>query len=553
MPPIPILSPVHGPLVDILILMGLGLPLVLLFHRLGIGALIGYLATGALVGPHGPLQLVDHQQLETLAEIGASLLLFALGLELDLHAIKKSWKPLLIGVVGQMGLTIGAGTLIGLLTGLSPGLSFSLGCCLSLSSTLMVLRALDERGLRHRPEGRTVVGLLLAQDLMLAPLLLLLSFASPSSSLKGSWTSVLAMFVCLGATFLVRRLLASRIFSRIRAAQLPELEVAFAVTVALGAAAATQSAGLGAAVGAFCAGLALGVDEHRSHIETSVHPLQGLMAIIFFVSIGVLFDANIIVERPFAVIIALVVSIVIKAALAGLALRLAGLPIKAAIGCGIMTGQIGEFSFVLSQAAFGGSDNPVVKDLYQLMVVVTCLSLAATPLLIRLAIRFLPNTTLDLLKQTGESVLVAGLGPVGNAVVETLRHRNIPMLLVDRNPRLLAPWENAKDIKTHQGRIEDMEDWLPVLGHRPAAVILTFPVADASAVVTQRLRAVDPGLTIIVRVPYESQIEMLLKAGAQHVICDEQATATALIPLLEEAISRHFRIRPATKLPNPKP
>lgn len=528
----------HGPLVDILILFALGLPLVLVFHRLGVGALLGYLATGALVGSHGPLGLVNHEELETLAEIGASLLLFALGLELDLHAISRQWKALLIGVLAQMGLTIGAGSLMGWAFGLSPGLSFSLGCCLSLSSTLMVLRALDERRLRQRPEGRMVVGLLLAQDMMLAPLLLLLSFASPGSNLQSGWGSVFAMIVCLSATFIVRRMLASRIFTRIRSAHLPELEVAFAVTVALGAAAATQSAGLGAAVGAFCAGLALGVDEHRSHIESSVHPLQGLMAILFFVSVGVLFDYHVILERPLAVLMVLAVSISIKAALAGFALRLAGLPIRSAIGCGIMTGQIGEFSFVLSAAAFGGSKDPEIEALYQLMVVVTCLSLAATPLLIRLAMPFLPKTSLEALKTSGDAVLVAGLGPVGNAVVETLHHRGVPMLLVDRNQKLLEPWKGVTDIKIHQGRIEDMEDWLPVIGHRPAAVILTFPIADASAVVTQRLRAVDPGLLIIVRVPYESQIQTLLSAGAQHVICDEQATASALIPLLEGAMRR---------------
>lgn len=528
----------HGPLVDILILFALGLPLVLLFHRLGVGALIGYLATGALVGSHGPLGLVDHHDLETLAEIGASLLLFALGLELDLHAVRRQWQALLIGVLAQMGLTIAAGFLAGWFFGLPPGLAFSLGACLSLSSTLMVLRALDERRLRQRPEGRMVVGLLLAQDMMLAPLLLVLSFVSPGAKLQAGWGSAVGMVVCLVATFVVRRLLASRVFTRIRSAQLPELEVAFAVTVALGAAAATQTIGLGAAVGAFCAGLALGVDEHRSHIESSVHPLQGLMAILFFVSVGVLFDYHVIIEHPVAVLAGLVISVGVKAALAGFALRLAGLPLRSAIGCGIMTGQIGEFSFVLASAAFGGSDDPQIVHLYQLMVVVTCLSLACTPLLIRFAIPFLPRNNLDALKQTGDAVLVAGLGPVGNAVVETLHQRGIPMLLVDRNPRLLAPWRDAKDIKVHQGRIEDIQDWLPVIGHRPAAVILTFPVADASAVVTQRLRAEDPGLVIIVRVPFEAQIPTLLSAGAQHVICDEQATANALIPLLENTVRR---------------
>ena len=153
-----------------------------------------------------------------------------------------------------------------------------------------------------------------------------------------------------------------------------------------------------------------------------------------------------------------------------------------------------------------------------------------------LAGRFLPRSQLDLITEPGETVVVAGLGPVGNTVVQALRSQGLPLLLIDRNEHLLSPWSGDQGIRCHQGRIEDMEDWLPILGHRPALVVLTYPIVDASALVATRLRDLDPDLVIVARAPYESQIEVLERAGVRHVICDERETARALLPLLLAAL-----------------
>jgi CPA2 family monovalent cation:H+ antiporter-2 len=344
--------------------------------------------------------------------------------------------------------------------------------------------------------------------------------------------------LCLVLTVVSRRVLASVLLSRVRALALPELEVAFAVIVALGAAWLTDAAGLGAAVGAFCAGLALGGDEHRHAVESSTRPLQALMAIVFFASMGVLLDPSYMVANPLLVIGSLAATLVVKAALACAALRIAGLGKRAAVGGGIMTAQLGEFSFVLAASAFGHSKD--YHDVYQLAVTVTCLSLVATPLLVAWAVRFLPRSPIEGIKRTGDTIVVAGLGPVGNTVVEALRDQGHPLLLVDRNRNLLKPWAEAPGVRTHLGRIEDMEDWLPVLGHRPALVVLTFPIADTSALVTARLRSLDPLLVIIARSPYDGQVDLLHRAGAQFVICDERETTRALLPMLSEALE-HWR------------
>lgn len=520
-----------GLLTTILLLLGLGLILVLVAQRLGVSALVAYLVTGGLAVSFGWAESSDN--IKTVGEVGAALLLFSIGLELDLPGMRKRIKQVVTGAVMQIGATVCVGGLLMYTLGETWQASLTIGCCLALSSTLMVLRALDEQNLRNKEVGRTIVGLLLTQDVCLAPMVILLSILVPPEGHAGQpfWVPLLGGVALISFTILLRKVVMAKLFARIVAARVPELEVAFSVSVAIGTAFLTESVGLGAAVGAFCAGLAMGGDEHRHSIETATRPLQGLMAILFFMTIGLQFDLNFVMNNVGLVLGALVVSVIIKAALAGFALRLAGLPPRMAIGAGIMVGQVGEFGFVLA------ANGPLNSDTFKLVVAVACLSLTITPFLVMAGRPFLPRSRLaDHLKR-GETIVVAGLGPVGNTVVESLHSEGIPLLLVDRNTKLLAPWQGTEGIRCIEGRIEQMDDWLPELNERPRVVILTFPIPDTSALVAERLRAIDQSMTIIARAPFLAQRETLYRAGVKMVICDEEATAKALQPMLDEILS----------------
>ena len=525
----------HGNL-EVLILLALCFPIVLLTRRLGGSTLIAYIIAGAIAGNTG---IVTHSDsnVHMLAEMGAALLLFSLGLEMDLPNMRKHFKRVLVGAIGQIGLTVAAGTGMMIALGESSETAFIIGCCLALSSTLMVLRALDEQGLRNKEVGHTVIGLLLAQDFALAPLLLIISIILPAQAGHEQNTLHMALGIVglLFMTIFLRRFLASHIINKIRGAQVPELEVAMSITIALGAAYFTENLGLGTAVGAFCAGLALGGDEHRHAIETSTRPLQGLMAIIFFVSIGMQFDVGFVIEKPHLVLGALIISVFFKSVIAIFALRVTGMAMRPAIGAGIMIGQVGEFSFVLVNAAFGSAEAQS-SDIYGLIVAVACLSLALTPLLVQIATRFLPNANIDYFTDQGDTIVVAGLGPVGNTIVKALNERGHPLLLIDRNEKLLAPWQNNDGITCHLGKIEEMDEWLPIIGTKPRVLVLTFPIVDASALVAERVLKMDPDLVIIARSPYEAQIDTLYTAGVRYVICDERESARALEPLLNEIL-----------------
>jgi CPA2 family monovalent cation:H+ antiporter-2 len=317
---------------------------------------------------------------------------------------------------------------------------------------------------------------------------------------------------------------------------MPELETIFGLTIALGAAAATEHIGLGGALGAFAAGLALGGGEHRHAVESNLRPLLGVTAVLFFASMGALFDARFVLANWWQIAALVLASGVLKAGIAAFGLRLAGLPPRSALGTGLLLAQIGEFSFVLATAAFADADDPTIRHLFNLIVATTCISLALAPLLAAFASRLLPRPGIARDARVGDTIVVAGLGPVGNSVVETLRNEGHRLLLVDRNERLLAPWEGVAGVEIHRGRIEQIDDWLPRLGQRPPLVVLTFPIADTSALVARRLREFDPRLVVLARAPFRAQIDVLRSAGVQFVICDEEETTRSLLPLLNEAL-----------------
>jgi monovalent cation:H+ antiporter-2, CPA2 family len=536
----------HG-LGAMLAMLALGLPVALLMQRLGTSALVAYLVAGALAGP-GALGWVQPAQLQPLAEVGAALLLFAIGLEFDLAAIARRWRPVTLAATVQIALTVLAGAGVAVLAGFTGAQGVALGACLAMTSTILLMRVLDERGLTRRPDSQLALGLSLMQDIAVGPLLVLLAFLMPVHHRPDFAWIVGGMLLCAGATVLLRRVLAALVFRRIRAAGLPELEVALSVTVALGAALLTDACGLGAAAGAFCAGLAFGGDASRQAVESSMRPLQGLFAIVFFMAIGALFDPRFAWDNAGAVTVLLIAGLAIKIPLAGFALRLAGLPVRAALGFSLALAPIGEFAFVLAAGAFADSTDPAIQHLYRLVATVTAISLASAPLLLLAAKPLLPKGGLAVADGRGDTIVVAGLGPVGNSVVGILRDRGHPLLLVDRNERLLAAWQDTPGIRLHRGRIEDLEDWLPILGHRPSLIVLAFPVADTSAIVARRLRQAAPDLVILARAPYQAQIDTLAAAGAQCVLCDETATTAALGPVLAEALLLARRSAPAARM-----
>ncbi len=521
-----------GPIV-LLLLMGTALAVITTRFRLG--ALPAYLITGIIAGP-GCLALVEETQVVHLASAGAALLLFALGLDMDLGAMSRRAKTVGTATAIQLALTISVVAGICLLLGLTPAKGLAVGACLAMSSSLLILRGLDEYRMRNKEEGQMALGIALAQDVALGPILVGLSFLLPMGTRPPWWLMVSGVVGLLIGTAVLRLVLASAMLARVRQAQLGELQVAIAVALALGAAWATEHCGLGAAVGAFCAGLAFGRD--RQTVAPAVEPLQGLTAIFFFAATGLLFDPHFVIANPLTVALAVILSMVVKSAIAGFALRVVGMPLRSAIGCGLLLGNVGEFSIILAGNIFTGSTDPQLRELHQIILATCVLSFLGMPGITWLAGRFLPKSRSDLIEEHGETVVVAGLGPVGNTVVQTLSAQGLPLMLVDRNQHLLSPWENDPGIRCHQGRIEDMDDWLPALGHRPALVVLTYPIADTSALVATRLRELDPSLVIVARAPYESQIEVLERAGVRHVICDERETARALLPLLQRALAQ---------------
>ena len=374
-----------GLLRDLLLLVGLAIPIVALAHRLNAPSLVGFFLAGVVVGPHG-LGLIDGpEEIGTLSEIGVALLLFAVGLELSLSHVRRWARSVFVGGSLQVAGTLGAVTVLALAAGIPIRQALFYGALVAMSSTAIVTKAYADRGELDTPQGRSVVSILLFQDLCVLPLMLLVPLlaglgASQAATAGGELARGLLTMTALviGGRFVVTWTLDRVVLFRDR--ELFTLCVGF---FGLGAAVVTFSAGFSIAIGAFIAGLIISESEYGLQALSDVLPFRSLFSGIFFTSIGMLLDIPTVIDQ-FIVLCALAVTLfVLKLAFVTVSvLALGGMFTTAAIS-GLSLAQIGEFSFLL--AAVGLPLGLFREGDYQLFLSAAVLSMMATPFLIHFA------------------------------------------------------------------------------------------------------------------------------------------------------------------------
>ena len=319
-------------LLDLALLFALCVAVVVVFHRLRVPTVAGFLIAGALLGPHS-FKLVSQQELvEQLAEIGVVVLLFTVGMELSLSSLLKMKRSLFLGGGLQILLTIVLGAAFALLGGLPLGTAIFLGFLLALSSTAAISKLLQERGELGSPSGRLAMSICVAQDLAVVPMILLLPLLAGSKDLgfggtllSIGWAFLLVALTTVGLWFIVPRVL--DLVSRTRSREVFVLTV---FTLCLTAALVTSHLGLSLALGAFLVGLVLGESGYHHQATSEVEPFRDALSSLFFVSIGMLFDYRVILEAPLLVTLALIVVIFGKALLVLLVSKMLGLPRRVA-------------------------------------------------------------------------------------------------------------------------------------------------------------------------------------------------------------------------------
>jgi CPA2 family monovalent cation:H+ antiporter-2 len=542
----------------------LGLALVLGFvaARLGLPALVGYLAAGIVIGPFTPGFVADASLAAQLAEIGVMLLMFGVGLHFsldDLMAVKRIAVP---GAVVQMVAATAMGGAMAMFWGWDLGAALVFGIALSVASTVVLLKALEAKGVVDSLNGRIAVGWLVVEDLAMVLVLVLLPALAPmlragagaADSGVGSelWITLGRTLLAVAAFVALMLVLGRRLFpwllwqvTKTGSRELFTLcVIAAAVTIAYGSAALF---GVSFALGAFFAGMVLRESEFSHRAAEESLPLRDAFAVLFFVSVGMLFDPSVIVERPLQVLGVVAVIVVGKSIAAGALVLLLRYPLNTALTVSASLAQIGEFSFIL--AALGLSLQLLPPEGQSLIVAGALISIALNPLVFSfiepierwiltrsaLARRHaqrddplaeLPASTEE--KFLARQVVLVGHGRVGQRIVQALREAGIACVVVDQNRERVEALR-AQGVPAVIGDAADPA--VLIQAHIAEAALLVIAVPDALGVrqMIETARTLNPQVQVAVRSHHEDEARWLESEGAARVFVGEEELAQAML------------------------
>lgn len=512
-------------LIEGVIFLGAAVLLVPLFTRLGLGAVLGYLAAGVLIGPSLLGLIGEADAVLRFSQVGIALLLFIIGLELQPSRLRVMRRPV-FGLGGlQVALTSGALTLAGWLLGLPPLAAGVVGFALALSSTPLVLQLLGERGELQTAHGRHGFALLLFQDLAAIPALAILPLLAtdngpPRPALELALEAGVAVAAVLGLV-LGGRLLLRPGFRLAAGAGSREIFTGAALLVVLGSALAMNAAGLSMALGAFLAGLLLADSEFRHEIEADIEPFKGLLLGLFFMAVGMNADLGLLRSEPLWILALAVGLLALKGASIALAARLYGLPGRDAVDLGVLLAQGGEFGFVLLTAALG---HGLLDDrLVDRLVLAITLSMALTPLLFGAAVRWLRprlaarRRRYDLPEETDPQVIIAGFGRFGQIVGRILKGLRIPYTVLEINPEqvdLVRRYGNT----AYYGDASRLDVLRSARAERARILVLAMDDVEASARTVALVRRHFPHLRILARARDRHHSHVLASLGVHGQI-----------------------------------
>jgi CPA2 family monovalent cation:H+ antiporter-2 len=513
--------------------------------RFRLPTVAGLLAAGAIVGPNGLGLLQSVETIEQLAEVGVVLLLFTIGLEFSLSRLSHIWRQVAAGGSIQVGLTIGAAVLVGMMVKQQFGTSLFYGFVFAMSSTAIVLRALTERREIDAPHGRFVVGALIFQDLCVVPMVLIVPLlggaaqAGPGAQAGSAATEIgialgKAAVVVVGIV-LIARLIVPRLFAWVTAVRSREVFLLAVIGICTSTAWVTAQAGLSLALGAFLGGMVVADTEYGHRAMGDMLPLRDVFTSIFFISLGMLFDVRSMLAQPLLVLGLLAGFMLAKGALATLAALAMGFPARVAWLAGVGLAQFGEFGFVL--ARLGRSSNLVREAEVRTLLAAGILSMFFTPLLVRVAphiaagerllrplerllgARGVDDCTPEDQKLEGH-VLVVGYGVAGRLVARALQACEQPYLVLELNAETVRK-SRASGEPVYYGDAASVEALEHAGITRARALVLLMNDPQATIRVIEATRRAAPAVPVFVRSHFLAERANLMAIGATDVITEE--------------------------------
>lgn len=519
---------------QLIIILGFSIPVIYVFNKIKLPSIIGFLITGIIIGPFGFKLITDTAGIQFLAEIGVAFLLFTIGIEIQLSRFLKHLTEILLTGGLQILCTFLAGVIIGLVMQMSVSQSVFIGFILAHSSSALVLKILKDRDEEASPQGRISIGVILFQDIMVVPMMLLIPFLAGGDG-PGALTIIwkLAKSIAIIVLILVAaRYLIPKVLERLVTMNMRDVLVIASVVITMGIAGITESLGLSLAIGAFLAGLALSDTDFTHQIISDISPFRDVFLSIFFVSFGMILNLDFLRSHSNYILLTSLIIILIKATIVFALVMLMKYSLRVALLSGVLLSQIGEFSFVLASQGF--KNQIISNDVYQTFIGASVLTFMVTPILVALVYYLWTRKNISAAAQdlkAGESsplknhVIICGMGLNGRNLVRVLKDTAIHYAIIDLNFQKIKKAKSKGDKNTIWGDASNVE-----ILHRAGvetARVLVIAISDRFLTKSclSTAKKLNPNLHVIVRTKYVSDIESLLAMGADDVIPEEFETS----------------------------
>ncbi|WP_300437931.1 cation:proton antiporter [Christiangramia sp.] len=533
---------------DIVIILGLSIVIILVFQRLKLPAILGFLLAGIIAGPHAFNLISSQHEVELLSEIGIIFLLFVIGIELSLKGLASIKKIIFVGGGLQVGGTIAITAAISYFIGLPLNTSIFLGFLFSLSSTAIVLKLLQEKGEISTPHGKIGLGILIFQDIVVVPMMLftpLLAGETPNI-LSTIVIMVLKILLVLVIVYILARFVAPKIFGWVVKTKNQELFILTVVVFCFSVAWLTSTVGLSLALGAFFAGLIISESDYSHQATANVLPFREIFISFFFISVGTLLNLEFFFSNLLNILLLVIGVILLKMLVVGVTVLILKYPVRTIFLALFSLFQVGEFSLLLSGV---GKENAIIpENIYQYFLAISIITMGVTPFLISAAPRMtyailkapIPAAVRKRLENIKKSssmeeeefseenlhdhLVVIGYGINGTNISKAARKAEIPYVILDANP------ETFEQAKKNNEPIIFGDATNPVIlkhAHIQEARVIVIAISDPGATkkMLSSIRQFTQTATIIVRTKYVKEMEDVIRLGADEVVPEEFETS----------------------------
>lgn len=533
----------HLPLLqDIIILFGFSVVVVFILHRFKIPSILGFLITGVLIGPFGFGLIGAIDEIEIISEIGVILLLFVIGMELSLKQLITMRKTVLIGGFIQVGVSVLLASIIYHYLNFSWAESVFVGFLFSLSSTAIVLKILQDRNEISEPHGRNALGILIFQDIIVVPMMLVTPIMAGHDSDIGSevLTLLVKSVLVLVFTFVSARYIVPRLLLLVVRTKNKELFLLTTISLCFTVTFITAEAGLSLALGAFLAGLIISESEYSHQATGTIIPFKVLFTSIFFISIGMMLDLGFFWNHAVIILTLVLFVFITKALIASIAVAVLKYPPRTVILTGLALFQIGEFSFILSKV---GIKNGLLSfETNQYFLSVSIFTMFLTPFVIQYADKIASlllhsfgnkksknalaeiNTDAKSMDELNNHLVIIGYGVNGVNLAKVAGHANIPYIIIDCNIDIVRR-EKQKGKPIIFG--DATEEHILNLAFLEKARIVVIAISDSKATkhIISSIRTISHSVHLIIRTQNTDQIDAYMELGADEVISEKFETS----------------------------